>query len=110
MLSDESSSPSTASEGEEEEKGWESVSTKPKEKNANRPKQPQNPYSIWVRENQSKLKEVHPGLSVTELATKAWEIWNEEVMDKPVGGRIFAAFLWLMDKPLGGMIFCGFLW
>lgn len=58
-------------------------SKKPKkEKDADRPKRPQSAYFLWFNDNRGKLKEAHPGLSVSELAKKAGEKWKE-VTDKP---------------------------
>ncbi|CAG2170060.1 unnamed protein product, partial [Oppiella nova] len=53
-----------------------------KEKDENRPKRPMTAYFLWLNENREKLKEKHPGISVTDLSKRAGELWKDKVKDK----------------------------
>ena len=54
-----------------------------KKKDPNAPKKPLTAYMVWLQENRSAIKEKFPGISPTDIAKKAGEMWKE-VADKNV--------------------------
>ena len=50
---------------------------------ADKPKRPLSAYFIWLNENRARIKEMFPGISVTELTKKGGEMWKE-LTDKSV--------------------------
>ena len=46
------------------------------ERDPNKPKKPATAYFIWLGENRASIKEKFPGISVTEIAKKAGEVWR----------------------------------
>ena len=52
-----------------------------KDKDENKPKRPQTAFFLWFNENRENIKKDNPGLSLTEVAKKAGELWKE-VKDK----------------------------
>lgn len=52
-----------------------------KKKDPNAPKKPLTAYMVWLQENRPHIKDKFPGISLTDMAKKAGEMWKE-VTDK----------------------------
>ncbi|XP_065345352.1 FACT complex subunit Ssrp1 isoform X2 [Cloeon dipterum] len=95
VSSSDSDEDSDASEGTKEKKRKEkekkkekkakktkSVSEKPRKKKEKKeddgkPKRPMSAYFLWFNSNRENIKKKYPGISVTEVAKKAGEMWKE---------------------------------
>lgn len=61
-------------------------------KDDGRPKRPSTAFMIYMTENREKIKEDNPGISFTDIAKKAGEIWKE-MTDKSVRNPITVLYL-----------------
>lgn len=86
-----------ASSSSSKEKGSAASKSKAKaKKDDGRPKRPTTAFMIYMTENREKIKSDNPGISFTDIAKKAGEIWKE-MTDKSVswGERERNAFVFL---------------
>ena len=70
-----------------------------KKKDPNAPKKPLTAYMVWLQENRAAIKDKYPGISLTDIAKKAGEMWKE-VADKSV--RAWAIQCEGLGTRLGG--------
>lgn len=63
-----------------------------KERDDGRPKRPTTAFMIWLNENREKIKTDNPGISFTDIAKKAGEIWKE-MTDKKVTYKLSCSIL-----------------
>ncbi|KAK9512299.1 hypothetical protein O3M35_000757 [Rhynocoris fuscipes] len=70
-------------EKKEKKKKTVTISEKPrkkrekKEKDSNKPKRAPSAYMLWFNENREKIKQDNPGISFTDIAKKAGELWKK---------------------------------
>ena len=46
------------------------------ERDPNKPKKPPTAYFLWLGVNRANIKDKNPGITVTEIAKKAGEMWR----------------------------------
>lgn len=71
-------------------------------KDDGRPKRPNTAFMIYMQENREKIKTDNPGISFTDIAKKAGEIWKE-MTDKSVSGLLILSkcqFSSILGSPL----------
>ncbi|KAI9582991.1 FACT complex subunit Ssrp1 [Glossina fuscipes] len=62
---------------ESKEKSKEKTKKSAKKKDLNKPKRPTTAFMLWLNDTRDQIKRENPGISVTDLAKKAGEMWKE---------------------------------